>query len=356
MELHETEGLWERLSRETRPVVLYGMGDGAEKILTLCRKFGVAVQAIFASDEFVRGQIFAGFPVMTYRQVCAKYERPIILVSFGTEKPEVLEHIYAIAEEQEVLAPDVPLFGDEVFDMKGFRAREKEIETVYGKLADDASRQVFSSLLNYKLSGKVEYLRQMESAREEVFRTVFSFSDEEVYVDLGAYDGDTITEFLQWTNGAYRKILALEPDRKNFVKLKRRFPEAERQRMQLLPYASWKEKTELVFDGRGGRNSALGEGKKAYRVEAQTVDDLLQGEVGSYIKMDVEGAERETLLGCKKTMAAFAPKLAVSAYHRTWDFVDLPLLIWKLNPAYRIFLRHHPYIPAWETNLYAVKE
>ena len=72
------------------------------------------------------------------------------------------------------------------------------------------------------------------------------------------------------------------------------------------------------------------------------------------IKMDVEGAERETLLGCRQMIARCQPALIVSCYHRNEDLFDLPLLVKKLYPGYRLFLRHHPYLPAWETNLYAV--
>ena len=74
----------------------------------------------------------------------------------------------------------------------------------------------------------------------------------------------------------------------------------------------------------------------------------------TYIKMDVEGAEYETLLGCKRLIRECKPKLAVSAYHRAGDIFTLPLLIARLNPDYKIYLRHHKYLPSWESNLYCV--
>ncbi len=57
----------------------------------------------------------------------------------------------------------------------------------------------------------------------------------------------------------------------------------------------------------------------------------------------------------EKTLRLFAPKLNLAAYHRFEDIFRLPLLIKKLNPDYQIYLRHHPYIPAWDTNLYCTK-
>ena len=70
--------------------------------------------------------------------------------------------------------------------------------------------------------------------------------------------------------------------------------------------------------------------------------------------MDVEGAEEEAITGAVKTITQFKPKLMISLYHRNRDIFYLPLMIKRLNPEYRLFIRHQPYIPAWETNLYAI--
>ena len=112
---------------------------------------------------------------------------------------------------------------------------------------------------------------------------------------------------------------------------------------------------ELTFSARGGRNSALAEsGKKLRPVELTSVDALLQGNRADYIKMDVEGVERETLLGCRETIARWKPQLSVAAYHRNGDLWELPLLVRELGPDYRLYLRRHKYVPAWEIILYAI--
>ena len=66
--------------------------------------------------------------------------------------------------------------------------------------------------LNYKLSGKLHYLWQSETERLKDLQSIFSWSEEETYADLGAYNGDTIREFLQMTNNKYNRIFAAEPD------------------------------------------------------------------------------------------------------------------------------------------------
>ena len=69
--------------------------------------------------------------------------------------------------------------------------------------------------------------------------------------------------------------------------------------------------------------------------------------------MDIEGAESKALDGASETIKKYHPKLYVCAYHRNEDFFELVKKIHSLNADYRIYMRHHPYIPAWETNLYA---
>ena len=72
--------------------------------------------------------------------------------------------------------------------------------------------------------------------------------------------------------------------------------------------------------------------------------------------MDVEGAEREAIWGASRTISRFGPMLMISLYHRNEDIFELPILISRLNPKYKLYIRHQLYIPAWETNLYAVCE
>ena len=86
----------------------------------------------------------------------------------------------------------------------------------------------------------------------------------------------------------------------------------------------------------------------------RALDSVLGGAPCTYLKMDVEGAEREAIAGAAQTIRQYRPKLNLAAYHKSEDFFQLPLLIHALCPDYQLYLRHHPYVPAWDTNLYAV--
>ena len=89
-------------------------------------------------------------------------------------------------------------------------------------------------------------------------------------------------------------------------------------------------------------------------VEVDSLDNVLGEGAVSYIKMDVEGAEAEALMGGCEHLAKYIPKLFVAGYHRDDDLWKLPQLLWNIAP-YKIFLRRHPYVPCWEINFLAKK-
>lgn len=345
--------IWDRLQGETRPIVLYGMGDGALKILDACRQKGIQVQGIFASDNHARGNEFAGFRVKRLADMEAELGDFVILLCFAAFREDLLQQLYRVGEKHELLAPDVPVFGEGLFDQEYLDAHSGELEEVYQMLADEQSRRVFRCVLNFKLSGKPSYLREAETPKEEVYEGILRLTGDEDYYDLGGYDGDTVQEFLFQTGGQFRSITVLEPDEKNFRKLKQAATSFPAGKIRLEQAASWKCDGSLPFCGKAGRSSYLGEAGKTL-VPVRSVDSLAKGERVSFLKMDVEGAEAETLMGAAATIRQYMPKLAVSAYHRNEDLFRLPLLIHELCPKYRLYLRHQPYIPAWETNLYAV--
>ena len=169
-------------------------------------------------------------------------------------------------------------------------------------------------------------------------------------MDLGAYNGDTIDEVLQYTRGKYIRIYAVEPDRKNFKKLCKYLD--GKNFVYAYNAVAWCLDTTVPFSTKAGRQSAVS--AFGQEIDARAVDSILQGRPATVIKMDVEGCEREALWGASQTIAHFSPKLMVSLYHRNEDIFALPLLIRRLNPNYDLYIRHQLYIPAWETNLYAV--
>ena len=344
----ETNDVWQNMRSCGKPLVLYGMGNGADAILDRMAAEGLTAAALFASDEFVRGQSFRGFTVEHYAGIKARLGDFAIVIAFASELPEVLARFKALAAEHIIFAPHLPLYaGSEAVDNAWLSKYADRLQNVYDKLADDESRRVFANVLNYKLSGKPQYLWQCETNRREDLRQLFAFADDESYLDLGAYDGDTVREFLAMTCGKYARITAVEADRRNYRKLCAKTEGLAN--LRTVEAAVWDEDTVLEFSDSGGRQSTLINAHKR-QVQALKMDSFLGGEPVTYIKMDVEGAEKQALLGLKEHILRDKPKMFIAAYHYDNDFFELPELIWQLRPDYKIYLRKHPYVPAWEMN------
>ena len=158
---------WEELKEAKLPIVLYGMGDGADRILAALAAHGLQAAGVFASDEFVRGQVFRGFPVLRYEEAKRRFGPMLVLLAFGTGLPAVLARIDQIAQEQTLLAPDFPVVGNTPFDRTFYEAHRAELETVHSRLADAQSRRVFEDLLAYKRRWQIPYLRRCETDSDE---------------------------------------------------------------------------------------------------------------------------------------------------------------------------------------------
>ncbi len=342
---------WERLQKETRPIYIYGMGDGAMKIMSVFRQYGIKTSGIFASDDFVRGHYFQGFKVLKLSEVEEKEDDFAVVLAFAAGYEELVNRIKEINRKHTLYVPDVPVIGSGLFTYDYCVRHASELETVYSMLADSLSKKVFASIINFKISGDIKYLEDITSTKIEIYRDIIKPNLNEHYVDLGAYNGDTIKELLEITRDKYVSIYAMEPDRKNFKKLAKYVNEKEH--IYAYNNAAWCIDTQLPFASKSGRQSSLANmGTKM--IDARSVDSILEGREATLIKMDVEGAEREALWGACRTISKYNPRLMVALYHRNEDIFELPLLVHKLNPKYKLYIRHQLYIPAWETNLYAV--
>lgn len=356
------QDLWSHLATTDKKIVMYGMGNGADKILSVCAERGIEVADFFASDGFVRGHMFHGKRVLSYSEAKEKYgaDGMIVLLSFASSLPNVLENIYRIADECELYAPDVPVCGTDIFDADFYEKNAEKIATVRQILADDESVAVFDSVVGFKLTGDVKLLREGHSDFSEVLTKIAQAQNFKTVADLGAYNGDTLRE-LAPVAPALERAIAFEPDKRNFKKLSDYAAGEQGFEIEAHNLAAWKGSETLFFDGGGNRNStllggnaiAVGKAQKVVEVRADSLDSVVGARHVDYIKYDVEGAEKEALSGSQSTISRCMPTLCVSLYHRSGDIFELPLMIKERFPQYKLYMRRREYIPAWDTVLIA---
>ena len=351
--------VYERLRAQKLPILMYGMGNGAEKVLAALTARGISVSDFFASDGFVRGQSFCGKTVLTYAQACERYGDFAIVLGFGSDREEVLQRFAVLDCRHALYAPDLPVAGSDVFDGAFYRANRARYDAARALLADEASRAVFDDIMAYRLSGSVRPLLRTERRHW----TVDSRMPQRVrcYVDFGAYRGDTVAKMLE----AYPSIdtvYAMEPDARSFARLEQ-YCAALPQKVHLACAAAWSEAGSLSFCGAGSRSASLADAsfslshtEKTTTVPALSADVFLAGTAPDFLKFDVEGAEHAALCGAEKTIRAHRPALLVSAYHRPQDLFDLPQLIASFGVPYRFYLLRDRSVPAWDISYLCIAE
>ncbi len=350
--------LWQHLVRTDKHVVMYGMGNGADKILAVCERYGIVVEEFFASDEFVRGQMFHGKTVWKFSDIVAQYgeQNIIVLVAFASCKPTVMEQIAAVARICETYIPDVPVRGETLFCAAYEEAHRKELEAAIACLADERSREVVRGVLEFRRTGRIDPLFATADAPDTVLDALLHTERYRTVVDAGAYDGDTARDLIARCPNIER-VFAIEPDRRNYRKLLS-YAQSET-RAQILPVAAaaWDKNERLIFDDSGNRNAGLAEDGSRRRIEIQgrRIDDIAGDAPVDFIKYDVEGSEKQALTGSEGIIRRDLPDLLVSLYHRTEDLHALILQVRAMCPEHRLYVRRYPYIPAWDLNLYAIK-
>ncbi len=339
--------LWTYLQTAKKPILLYGMGNGADKIFNRLNTLGISVSGVFVSDGFVRDKTYRGFKLMNYSDAKNIFGDFIVLTAFGTQLTEVMDNIKRISNEQQLFSPDLPVFGENIFDKEFYSANKESIDFVKSRFADKKSAEVFDDIITYKLSGNIIPLCRCETEVSEAYENILRLTDTEIYLDLGAYRGDTVQQFLNYAGGA-KKIYAVEPDCKSFKKLVQNVGSD----VVCLNVAIWEKTGFVTFDTQSRRNSHVS--NLGIKVQTDTVDNILNGSPATFIKMDVEGAEKQAIMGARFTIQNYKPKLSIAAYHRSEDIFEIPKQILALNPDYKMYLRHFPYIPAWDLNYYFI--
>lgn len=343
--------LWQKLEKKERPIVLYGTGNGADKIIFELEKRGIEYDGIFASDNFVRERYFHGMKVESLSDIVARLgDNLTVVLCFGSSKSDVLDNIEALSEKFDLVIPDVPLYGGELFTLD-FLKRNEDIILSARDLFDDDSKSLFDDAVAFRITGDIKYLSSTETLQEALLKlakrkTVWTA------LDVGAYNGDT-AEILSLMPDI-ESVIAVEGDRKTFEKLKLKACEISLKSgipVVCENFAASDTERISTYSQSGSRGAGLGgKNRRARTVEvSQKPIDLLNIPLVDLLKLDVEGDELKAIKGCADTVNRSKSALAVSLYHRTNDLFELPLFLKNTFPHLSRFSLTRPRcIPLWD--------
>lgn len=353
-----TNTLYENFNFENKKVIIWGKSISALNLYVELKSKNVEV--IGFTDSFAKQlQQFADLPLYPFEQVLKMHDIVIyvatVVFQYQIEILELLKNV-----KVPVLCKGI-VYGPGDYDIYEMKKRieidEYKISQVRSILKDDKSRKTFDYLIEYRISNNYQLLSAaFENGHRQYFPTqnIFRPSNEEIFIDAGAYNGATSVEFSEWVDGKYKKIYLMEPDElmksvaKEYVTLK------HLKNVELVGKGAYSKSTVLNFKNIAESGSSYINKTGNSRIETITIDEMLQCSPATYIKMDVEGAELPALMGAERTIKRYKPKLAISIYHRDDDLWNIPYYIYQRYPWYQLFIRHYTTITT-ETILYAVE-
>jgi len=351
-------------------VAIYGAGNTGRKVLKALSSMGI--QPVCFLDEHTSRSEVEGVPVRRLADGATSRSTKVVVAVFNREPNASFEVIGAqiagngfrsACSFEEFYLSFSEHFGEEFFWLapkEGLLGKIDVASSVEPLLGDAKSVEILRATLKYRLTGRYEGFPEVDWDNQYFPEDVPLLPQPWRFVDLGAYDGDTLIAFKE--NGIrLESVFAFEPDLRNFNSLvrnsKERGPFAD-SLVCLYPCGAGSACETISFASEGLESSrAVSEGHanaaNVTSITSLAVGDVIQGAHPNYIKMDIEGAEAAALLGLKDVITAERPMLAISAYHRPFDLFELPLMLQEFGVPYDFHFRLHGQ-HGFDTVLYAI--
>lgn len=361
----ENLAFWAAMDGRTK-IVLFGCGGVGRKTLAGLRKVGIEPIGFCDNDPAKWGSMIDGLEVYGPDSIFGLVGVAVILTVWRGEPDGRYRDIIANLETKGI-TDVIPVgllwwkYSDLFLPHYCIDLPHKVIETkndiinAFDLLADEQSRDEFVDQIEWRLT--LDHTCLADPCTEEVYfpESLIKLTDYEVFVDCGAYDGDTIKQFLENVHD-FKKIIAFEPDVQSFKKLnlyEGSLSSFQQARIELFERGVCNFDDVTGFTMEGTVASTIDE-EASPSIECVTLDHLLEYCTPTFIKMDIEGSEIDALNGARETIKRCLPTLAICAYHKQADLWTIINLINEIAPyKYNLYIRRHM-CEGWETCCYAI--
>lgn len=356
------DGCWDRVRHyyekriSNKNAIIYGAGVYAQFLYKSFKELNIDYNLFcFINDYIENEEYLFDVPVLKYSELNNKSDYVYII---GIQNCDaIINKLSADNCEYIVTDYDTSFYENNLMYSFYKCIESSPIANMFNKIADyyinyyddfdskvldfydeDISRNIIKNRLDFYKTGDCSLIDEMPKNYNQYFdNEYYDIRDNEVFVDCGAYDGDSIIEFNEYVSGKYQKIYAIEPDKISLKKLREK-TEAFHD-IEVFECATGSENGKLRFESKGVLGSR--ESDSGDEIDVRKLDDLLLGKNVSLIKMDIEGAELDTLKGASGIIKACKPKLAICIYHKIEDIYTIPSYIHSIVPEYRFKVRQH---------------
>jgi FkbM family methyltransferase len=362
----ERTALEDMLKEQNDRVVLFGAGNLGTRTLRELRGIGIEPLAFSDNKRERWGSTVEGCPVLSPADAAAKYGADTLFIitiwNAAHWFVETLEQLKSLGCKHvssyspvywRFSATFLPfLLNDHPHKVYEDAQLVLEAEKLW---ADKTSLDTYRSHVYWYATGDASQLPPRPSENSYFPADIFSISPSDAIVDCGAFDGDTVKQVIDRVGDNFAAVHAIEADPMSLEKLRNYLGELSlglREKIHVHACAVCLERMMLRFEITGSVDSKICE-QGGDEVNGIPIDELFADRAITMIKMDIEGAEYDALLGGRKTIERDRPILAICVYHTQNDIWRIPLLIHDMLPQHKFFLRAYEG-DGFQTVLYAV--
>lgn len=353
--------LWNEIDTKI-PVIFWGCGNNAHIVRKLLAMKGIEPVAYCDNSPKRVGTQIDGIEVLSYEQIRKKYQTYYLILTVSVRNAvSIMAQLEKADEKNKIFHLEKPFkVDDELLEYEYLEQNIQKFETVYDMLEDELSKKIYVENVNFRLSGnKLELIKYIDG--DSFFdEKLIPGSEHHSYVDVGAYTGDTLLRFYAFCSGKYDRMYAVEPDKENFSGLKSLVKLGRLENVTLFNVGGWDSKDVLTFYTANNKNERnfdspnffkdMGETVPSYcgieeedfveeKIEVDTVDNLLEGEGCSVIKINALAADFQSLRGCRKTIERYKPVIVGEFGTRKENLTEMLEFMKEVNPSYKIYLR-----------------
>lgn len=327
-----------------RQIIILGAAGEGVRLANLAKEHGIEVLGIADDNHQRLSTDVAGLKVCSTSDLSGfDVEVPVIIAS---HRPlQSIQRLRKMGFQTVTLFTTLQIIAPDRFPPHMFYDGwlEDMVDNVeeYERLMDsmdDQSRIHLNAILGFRQTIDIGVIAPIIDWNVYELSGLLSFAGNEVYVDAGTFDGDSIKLFVDRMDDKFERIIGFEPDPVTFDRLRANFLADDR--VEAVNKGLFDRTGSMRFVNDASRGAILID-DGGLVVDVTSLDDFLHGDRVSFIKMNIEGAELAALSGARESIKKWSPKLAISAYHRPSDLWQVPQRICELNPDYKLALRQH---------------
>ncbi|MDD3413823.1 MAG: FkbM family methyltransferase [Lachnospiraceae bacterium] len=349
-----------------RENIIYGCSKGSLNLYNLFINYNINISAFtdtYAEEKREKYGLFCGKPIYSLKELENKRTSINIIIGTGicTYVEEIIDLLIDKGFKNYYIKSNF-IYPKMRYDLdkmeKLINNNRTKINFVKNNLSDDLSKKIFENLINHRLTNQQKYIdeccRYLDFNKQYFRKDIFTIGEEEVLIDAGGYIGDSVEEFIDFVDGKYKYIYSFEPDETYFQIATTTF-KLKNVKGKIFPYGLSEKNGIFGFEENHFAQSALNE-KGGKKIEVITLDNFCDKNsiTPTFIKMDIEGAEKMACKGAYHTIRNNMPKLAICIYHLEDDLWEIPFYLMKEFEDYKFYIRHHSNTRS-ETVLYALK-